>query len=184
MNKNHLIALAIISVTALVAYAIYLNYTRFYIIPISNGLPVEVDRLTGKTWVLIKGKKIEQIDESLKTIPDMELSKLTGKLSLSSNKCSGSIYNGTEWDIRQITFNVTVKELDAGLNLPKGFQLDFDRMSKDSADLYYTVRWSRDYTDKVNIAPKTSEDVSFSVTEAQEFGEWTWSIIQAKGFLE
>jgi len=171
MNKNRLIALAIISVTALVAYAIYLNYTRFYIMPISNGLAVEVDRLTGKTWVLFKDKKIEQRDESLKTIPDMELSKLTGKLSLSSNKFSGSIYNGTEWDIRQITFNVTVleKELDAGPNLPKGF---------------LTVRWSRDYTDKVNIAPKTSEDVSFSVTEAQGFGEWTWSIIQAKGFLE
>jgi len=162
MNRNHLIALAIVMVAGLIAYALYLNNTRFYIMTNSKGIAYEVDRRTGKTWILLGTSKTEQTDEStvnrsLKSIPYTELGKLTGRASLRSYGFSGSIYNGTAWTVKEITFRVTVKEKDG------------------------TVRWSREYTDKVSIAPKTSKDVYFGVTGAHEFGEWTWDITEARG---
>lgn len=128
----------------------------------SKGVAYEVDRRSGKTWILLGGRKIEQIDESnvdqgLESIPYADLQKLTGRASLSSYGFSGSIYNGTSWTVKEITFIVTVKEKDG------------------------SVRWSREYIDNVNIKPKTSGDVYFNVTGAKDFGEWTWGIKEAKG---
>jgi len=162
MKRNHLIALAIVLAAALGAYALYLNNTRFYIITTSKGVAYEVDRRNGRTWILSGDSKTEQIDEStidrnLKSLPLSDLVKLTGRTSLLSDGLTGSIYNGTSWTVKEITFNVTVKEHDG------------------------TVRWSREYIDNVNIAPKTSERVFFDVTGAHEFGEWTWNITQARG---
>jgi len=162
MNRNYLIALGLVLAAGLIAYALYLNNTRFYIMTTSKGVAYEVDRRSGKTWILLGSKKIEQIDElnvdrSLKSIPYADLQKLTGRARLSSYGFSGSIYNGTSWIVKEITFTLTVKEKDG------------------------SVRWSREYIDNVNIAPKTSGDVYFDVTGAEEFGEWTWGIKEARG---
>ncbi len=162
MNKNHLIALAIVLVVGLIGYGLYLNNTRFYIMTTSKGVAYEVDRRSGKTWTLRGSTKTEQVDESvinrsLKPIPYADLSMLTGSSSLYSYGFRGSIYNGTSWTVKEITFQVTVQEPDG------------------------SVRWTREYTDSVNIAPKTSGDADFDVTGAHTFGKFTWNIVSAKG---
>jgi len=167
MKKIHLVALviglAIITTGGLLAFALYLNNTRFYMMTSSGGQAYEVDRRTGRTWILRGDSKTEQLDPAaiepgLKAIPFFDVHRhLTGRANLEWGKLSGSVYNGTDWTVKRIVFSVTIKEEDG------------------------TVRWTREYATNVRIPPKSSSETTFDVTGAGDFGSWSWSITEAYG---
>ena len=98
-SKHKYVVLAVVILVAVLgAYWLYLNHNRFYIVVSSKGLAYEVDRRTGKTWVLRGSAKELQTssdEEGLRQLPSTELLQLTGSASLpGTGSFYGSLYNG------------------------------------------------------------------------------------------
>ena len=158
------VVVAICVLGCLAGYYMYLANNRYYIIGGDRGIAYEVDRVTGRTWMLRGATKEEHqnpagADESLKLLPWSELAKVTGNAGLGSGVFSGKVYNGsTAWTIKRLVFRVTAKD--------KG---DVDR-------------WTRDLSDDITIAPLETTSFFVTVTGDDKAESSSWTIHEAYGY--
>jgi hypothetical protein len=184
-QRNTVIAIvAIVAVTGLIAFYIWSSHARYYIVVTSKGAAYEVDRRTGDTWELRGSRKIphsnsEEIQSKEKQaeekkseeLPQADAIKITGEADLEdvgymtvtgtslSGDFGGKLYNGSDWVVTKLLFNVTAKEASGN------------------------VRWSHDYIwEGYPIDPLEAFYFDFPVTEYKGVTKTTWSIRKAYGF--
>ncbi len=171
MNTQKAVVITTISLIlgGLIGYWFYLEANRYTII--NTGAPVvayEIDRKTGRTWMISGGVKTEQIDpeqeklinESLtQRLPVQEWAKVTGNAAFSTYRDTfdGKLYNGTEWVIRRFVIKVKCMEADG------------------------SERWTREFRVDQEIPPLTTESFSFAVTGQQGDPKCEWSISDLLG---
>ncbi len=91
------------------------------------------------------------------TLPYEQAEKVTGNAGLQYNSLfGGTIYNGSDYNLRHITVEITAKEKDG------------------------TVRWVRKFVDDLYIAPLTTGALQISVGGAEN-AELEWAIVEVKG---
>ncbi|HSV72556.1 MAG TPA: hypothetical protein VLH79_02215 [Chthonomonadales bacterium] len=166
MNTQKAVVITTISLIlgGLVGYWFYLAAHRYTLINAgSPGVAYQIDRKTGRTWMIRGGVKREQIDpeqeklinESLtQRLPVEAWAKVTGNAALSgySGTFSGRLYNGTEWIITRFVIEVKCMEADG------------------------SERWTRAFRVDQEIPPLTTEPFSFAVTGQQGDPKFEWSI--------
>jgi hypothetical protein len=161
-GRSTLVALVLIgALGGLAAYYLHLSHNRFSLVAAERGAAYEIDRVTGKTWLLFGGKKTIHTDptELLEAIPPDELAKITGSATLSSDAFHGELYNGSSvWAVRSIVFRLVVR------------------------DSVQSVRWTRDLADNANLDPLSSETFFIKVVGAKNAHGHTWTIESARGF--
>jgi hypothetical protein len=137
-GKNHIIVTSIISLGFVLSWGLYLYYAyqtdimkknkeRFYLTSNSRGFSYEIDRETGKTWLITSSYKKEIEDSSKKKkpsstsfeLPKSQLSRinlLSGQTLLytlkypdDAIKIHFGMLNETDWNIKSVTFLITVK---------------------------------------------------------------------------
>jgi len=97
-----LAVVGIVSLTFLLAYYLWLSNNRFYIVSSPEGVAYQVDRRTGKTWVVFGKKKVPH-DIKMEPLPSLDLIKGLAQVDLYSCELSGEIYNGTkDWFLARI----------------------------------------------------------------------------------
>ena len=164
LNKTAIAIVFIVGVFALIAYYLYLTNNRYYILTSEKGVAYEVDRRTGDTWVLHgTTKRLQEeyrpVNRRLKAIPYPDKSKITGNGSLGYGSFSGKLYNGSDWTVKEVVFQITAKEEDG------------------------SVRWSRQLKKEITIEPLSTEYFSVTVSGEQKVGSFTWHLDQARGYL-
>lgn len=139
-NRNPVAVVVIVIVAALVAVT-FKSRDRFYMLTDSRGQTFRIDKTTGQTWI-IEGNQMTEVEkqepqkaepqkaESLKTIttlPVDEIVKLEGKagVSVSRDSISGQIYNGSSWDVSELTVSVTGKAFDGSEIWTRKFKVGF-----------------------------------------------------------
>lgn len=98
----------------------------------------------------------------LRQVPAADLKKVTGTATLGSSYdiFYGSLYNGSDWIIKEIIFKVTTKNSDG------------------------TVMWSRNYKNTITLEPLTSTEFTVTVTSGRGHSSFSWSIVSARGYRE
>ncbi len=165
MNKTVVWVVAIIAMATVVAFYVWSSHNRYYIMTSAKGIAYEVDRKTGKSWALIGNRKILQESPDTRhnperPLPYAERAKITGNAGLSYGSFAGKLYNGSSWTITGIVVTVTAKEEDGA------------------------VRWSRDFSDGVNIAPLETGHFSVTVTGEHGVKDAPWTIKEVYGYPE
>ncbi len=156
-HKTILIVTLCILICGLIGYWLYLEKNRYTIIKSgSPGITYEIDKKTGKSWMLRYDKKIEQIDPEEKEkinlamtqpLPNEEFKKVTGNALFSDLKTfCGDLYNGSTWIITKL--NIRVK----------------------------CMEWEREFSVITNISPLTTESFSFKVTGYKGNPNYDWLI--------
>lgn len=165
MNKTIFFIAILLVVGTIVTIYIWSSYNRYYIMTGKEGIAYQVDKKTGKTWVLRGTQKIQQEDpESLdkynkeKELPYMEQLKITGNAGLSFGSFSGKIYNGGSWTVTLVLINVTAKENNG------------------------SVRWSRDFSEKILIEPLSTNYFSITLTGSEGITDAPWYIKKVYGY--
>ncbi|OHB26829.1 MAG: hypothetical protein A2X84_11910 [Desulfuromonadaceae bacterium GWC2_58_13] len=162
MGKTLIAAVSIMVAGMTLIFFIHSSYNRFAIVTANNGQTYEVDKQSGRTW-LIDGKKkipVEDIDAPRPILEESEmsaeeLSKISAEARLSKGTLLGKIYNGTDIPLTRVILTVTAKEPDG------------------------TVRWTRDFTDGTFVKPMTTGHFNISVTDGDDLGEVTWTVTKA-----
>jgi len=164
MKKNAVWIIAILAVSIIAIFYIWSSHNRYYIINSSKGQAYEVDRKTGKTWVLTGGRKVEQktpvySDLQEKAFPYDQKSKVTGNAGLSGfGSFSGRIYNGSGWTVTRVVVNVKALEEDG------------------------SERWNRDFSANIKISPLKTEYFSVTVTGDHGNPNAKWYIKEIYGY--
>jgi hypothetical protein len=122
-------------------------------------------------------------EEKPQTLPASELAKLDGPASIVGDDLQVSVYNGSAWDVREITVGVTiVKKTNAPATAP------YVAMKLLPASLTEPVMAERHpdamvlYHLKGTAAPLTTTLFRQALTAPLPPGqEWHWAILQAKG---
>ncbi len=168
-QKAVVITAAALVLGGLIGYRFYLEAHRYTITNAgAPGVAYELDRKTGRTWMITGDTKTEQVDpeqeklinQSLtQQLPTQEWSKVTGNAGFSrySDTFDGKLYNGTNWVITRFVIKVRCMEADG------------------------SERWTRDFRVDERIVPLTTESFSFAVTGQQGDPKFEWSISDLRG---
>jgi hypothetical protein len=117
MNKTLATAVGILALAGLIGYYLYLQNSRYGISsagkgPGDVGVAYVLDRKTGKTWMLLGANKVPHDEPQeaveLRDVPLDQLRKLQGTAEVSGSKLWCTLYNGSDWRIREILVNVQV----------------------------------------------------------------------------
>ncbi len=118
--------------------------------------------LGGLFWIVRGYLQEESSALIIETLPARERDKLEGNVAvktiLDHGWFEGSIYNGSDWTIKEIVFNLTIKEKDG------------------------SVRWSRRLKTHFDIAPLATESYSIDVTGTKGLGDITSYVVEARGY--
>jgi len=102
-----LAVVGIVSLTLLLAYYLWLSNNRFYIVSGPEGVAYQVDRRTGKTWVIFGKKKVPN-DIKMEPLPSLDLVKGFARVYFDSCSLSGEIYNESkDWFLARIEGRVS-----------------------------------------------------------------------------
>jgi len=85
MKRTVISIAAILSIAGIIGFYIWISHNRYYIILGNHGIAYEVDKKTGRTWMLQGGQKILQSEKKHykeKELPPIELLKISGKADL------------------------------------------------------------------------------------------------------
>lgn len=165
MNKTAVLITIIIVGGLFIGIQLWTSNNRFNIVQGSNGAVYEVDRKTGNTWHLTGPRKTLQetpnpvIKREERQLPLEEQRKITGNAGLSSytSGFAGKIYNGSDWTVTRVIINVTGEEKDG------------------------SIRWQRDYSERVFIAPLSTSVISFDLTGSKGLSKAPWIIKKVFG---
>ena len=170
--KKQVILLAItitisISVTVIIGWNMYLRNNRYHLVRSIKGIAYEIDKKTGKTWVIIGDiKKIHKESLSIETskeniiFPSAQKIKVTGNARLRNGSFFGELYNGSNWTIKEVLFLVTVIEKNG------------------------SIRWARKFKDQLVILPLTTESFTVKVIGDENIGYFEWRILEIWGTKE
>jgi len=162
MQKTLIAAVSIMVAGMSLVFFIHSSFNRYSLFTAKDGKTYEVDKRSGRTWLLDGKKKVpvEDIDASRPILEEIEMTKdevaqIAAEARLSNGTFLGRIYNGTDKPLTRVIMRVTAKETDG------------------------TVRWSRDYTEGLFIKPLTTGHFNISVTDGDNLGDVSWVVTQA-----
>jgi hypothetical protein len=122
---------------------------------------------------------------SARDLPDTEVAKLDGPATMEGNTLQISVFNGTEWDVREITVGLTVlrnsdQEQDAVAALTPA------RLLTPTAEVSSPLEKRSDVTYIFHLKGTATPFASTIFREALDTPlgpeqDWHWSILQAKG---
>jgi hypothetical protein len=134
-NRKPIAVAVTVIVVALVAFA-FKPRDHFYMVTDSRGQTFRIDKATGQTW-RIQGSQMTEVEEPeppkaeltkpLKALPLDEIAKLECKAGVSGSRdsISGQIYNGSSWDVSELTVSVTGKAYDGSKIWTRIFKVGF-----------------------------------------------------------
>ncbi len=162
MQKTILTAVSIMVAGMTLIFFIQSSNNRFSIVTADNGQTYQVDKRSGQTW-LIDGKKKIPVEDPNAPRPILEefemdakeVAKLSVEARLSKGTFLGKVYNGSHIPLTRVVLKVTAKE-------PNG-----------------TLRWTRDLTEGMFVKPMTTGRFAMSVTDGDDLGEVTWTVVKA-----
>lgn len=156
----------VVLLTAVYAYRHYVSSTRYYMIQTQEGEVYEIDRRTGETWV-IRGTERTTVEDkepepTACVLPDAEMEKIDSKLEPDYEGKINDIrefwYNGTDWEVNQVTLTVTAKFKDG-------------------------KSWTRKYVEDVHGKPFAAFHVGPIYTgDYREVDDLTWHLNEVRGF--
>ncbi len=183
MNTKQIIILWIglaIFLLMTIFFAVIVWPTKYKYPPVKgsyNYTVVRINRFTGETeglhksinigWKKLDKEKVKETRELLLPLPYKEKENISGVAYIRDRRSSSSkvsdgfileIYNGSSYNLKEITILITVKE--------------------ENGD----IRWSRHFQEKVayEIKPQTSGKFIFEVPRIDE-ADWSWSIDEYRG---
>ncbi len=122
---------------------------------------------------------------SARDLPDTEVAKLDGPATMDGNTLQISVFNGTEWDVREITVGLTVlrnsdQEQEAVAALTPA------RLLTPTAEVSSPLEKRSDVTYIFHLKGTATPFASTIFREALDAPlgpeqDWHWSILQAKG---
>ena len=129
------------------------------------------------------GKTLDPLAEiNPETLPDAEVAKLDGPAAIVNDSLQLSVYNGSGWDIREITVGLTIVRRPAtttayrggqGRLVPAAINSGSEEKHSDITVLYHL---------KGTAAPSTTTVFRGALTSPLSADqEWHWAIVQAKG---
>lgn len=167
MKKQIILIAIIISVTVIIGWYMYLHNNRYHLMGSIKGVAYEIDKKTGKTWVLLGDiKKIHKESQTTKDskeniiIPSSQKRKVTGKARLRDGSFFGDLYNGSNWTVKKVVFLVRVIEKNG------------------------SIRWSRKFKDQLTIPPLTTKSFTVRVIGDKNLGYFWWRILEIRGIRE
>lgn len=129
-----------------------------------NTIPIKINRLTGNTDYYILGKWNKQEEErkpmATSQLPIEEQSKLSGQAKIIYGSLDGTIYNGTDWTIKELIVKVIAKEEDG------------------------SERWNRNFKIPVNISPLSTEKIYTTVGDNNNVKSIEWYVVSTRGYKE
>lgn len=180
VNINAVIIAAIITSGALVGYWLYLDANRYSLEAASHpGLAYQIDRKTGESWIikntdkeLITEKK-QPRDPVLKELDTTQYDKITGTARFEEyvERVSGSLYNGTPLEVRNVVIQVKCIEPAAASASVTEY------LSHGSSE---KVRWSRQYQIDKIFPPLATVEFSIKVLDAKGSPKIEWAIVSAQ----
>ncbi|MEK6325283.1 MAG: hypothetical protein AABN33_26890 [Acidobacteriota bacterium] len=169
-QKTIIVVTAILAVAGVLSYYIYQENNRYMITNAgAPGVIYEIDKKTGRTWILQGGSKVEQKDPevektleeaTLQQLPALECLKITGDADLSGfdiGHFSGKLYNGSNWTVKRFVVRLRCSERDGA------------------------ERWTREFNVLKGISPLTTESFSLNVTGYQGNPKVEWSLAEIYG---
>jgi hypothetical protein len=162
MQKTLIAAVSIMVAGMTLVFFIHSSNNRYALVTGNNGQTYQVDKQSGRTW-LIDGKKkipVEDVDAPRPILAEFEMTaeelpKISVEARLSKGMFLGKIYNGTDIPLTRVILRVTAKEPDGSL------------------------RWTRDLSEGLFVKPKTTGHLAISVTDGEDPGDVTWTITKA-----
>ena len=121
----------------------------------SNKLLMRTNRITGNSQITFgSGDKTKA-----KILPSEELVKVTGTASVGyANTFTCDLYNGSNWTIAKVIFRLDIFEVGGEL------------------------RWTREYQHDIDVRPLTSKSFIKSISQAENYGNFKWNIIEVYGY--
>jgi hypothetical protein len=119
----------------------------------------------------------------IEDVPNGELAKLDGPASIQDDSLQLEVFNGTDWELREITVGITL-ERKAGLNAELAARAQVIPAAENSS--LPTVERRSDVTIlyhlKASAKPYTTTTFheNIGVTPGPD-QEWRWSVVEAKG---
>jgi hypothetical protein len=125
------------------------------------------NRITGKSEILTSGgtwysEKPQKDKSEITSLPQDEMLQINGNGSLPNGieVFSVDMYNGSKWNISEITIKLTIYNIDN------------------------TIRWSRLFKSDISVEPLTSGSTSIAILDADNVGKFEWELNDVKGYLE
>ncbi|WP_432823491.1 hypothetical protein [Trichloromonas sp.] len=162
MQKTLITAVSIMVAGMALIFFVHSSNNRFSLLTAADGQTYQVDKRSGRTW-LIDGKNkipVEDPDAPRPLLEEFEmaakdLEKLSVEARLSKGTFLGKVYNGSNIPLTRVVLRVTAKEPDGSL------------------------RWTRDFTEGMFVKPMTTGRFAMSVTDGDDLGEVTWTVAKA-----
>ncbi len=148
-------------------FYLYLQCKRYEIAASDKGMAYMIDRKTGQSWMLSGQEKVGHVppreSERLSELPLLANNALKGRAGFREDQLGGNygdfagvLYNGSDWNVREVTFKITAKEKDGA------------------------TRWERKYRTRIHMDALTSKEFRFQVIE-ERGAEVEWRIDSARG---
>jgi hypothetical protein len=116
-------------------------------------------------------------------LPDRELTKLDGPAVIQGNSLRVTVYNGSQWNVREITIGITIVKRPGQDNASVMASADLDRSTAATASsserrpdvtvLYHLKGSATPFTTTLFQAPMPTP-----IAPGQE---WHWAVVEAKG---
>jgi hypothetical protein len=166
-NRTVLVTTCTVSIFLLIVLYLLLSHNRYYILASESGA-YEVDRWTGNTWILHGATKTLQAEiqpqqsakNKIETLPINDLSEVTGgEAKYDNGRFNIVLYNGSDWHISEVKFEISVKEKDK------------------------SIRWTHEYKiSNISLSPLSTELYTVRVIDEKDYGAFNWRLIQARGY--
>jgi hypothetical protein len=162
MRKTIIATVSIMVIGMALIFFVHSSNNRFMLVVNEDGQTYQIDKRSGKTW-LIDGKKKISLDDPEAPRPKLEefemeaadLKKLNVEARLSKGTFLGKLYNGAAVPVTRVVFTVSAREKDG------------------------RVRWTREFTEGMFVKPQTTGRFAIGVTDGDELGDVTWTITRA-----
>ncbi|HXR40662.1 MAG TPA: hypothetical protein VN776_16280 [Terracidiphilus sp.] len=159
-----------LGVAVLVVFGLFVWPTRYrydHMKLDANDYPVRISRLTGETEILFPGgwetRDGEQSAPEPKELPKEEVAKISGQAQINSiGWVEAEIYNGSGWNLSEITLQVNVSDANNAQLISRLYRL-FPEASGDAAP---------------QTSSKFHADLGFTLGASQS---WSYSVGSAKG---
>lgn len=162
MRKTIISTVSIMVFGMALVFFVHSSNNRFALVINEDGKTYQIDKRSGKTW-LIEGDKKTPLDDPAAPRPKLEefevapeeLKKLQVEGRINKGTFFGKLYNGTDQPLTRVTFKVNAREADGRL------------------------RWSRDFTEGMFVKPQTTGRFAITVTDGDDVGDVSWTVMKA-----